>query len=286
MPPKGSGKLLEEDFTYSEDRTKAQCKICTTGREITARSAAAHLRSAAHLQAVQLGAERNTERQRRHERLEREQAMESATDELRDIEFSTQRFLGPVATTSLKQRSAAEADMWEDYRMNGAEFSAGDPTEDTEVRNHQLREEAQVFGLWDPVGMARKLGFGDESVADTIEGDLEDGFLAEIFASVGTVTQQRKYISELAVGDTVHAHSTRNSNTPPRGLWRAPPQVQQRQRKRNEKQTATPANQARSRHKKSPPLDPPTSVQIRFRARGPWANLATERKMTSQQCWA
>ncbi|KAJ7697775.1 hypothetical protein B0H14DRAFT_3655262 [Mycena olivaceomarginata] len=185
MPPKGSGKVQETDFRFNEDRTKVQCKICI-GREtwIAARSAAAHLLAATHLQAVRLAAERSAEIQRRTENLERERQADSATDELRDIQFAAHHFPGPVAAKS-SGMSAAEAEMWEDYRVNGAEFSAGDPPDDPEAQHRELRRQAETFGLWNPVAMARRLGFGDDTVAGEIEDDPEDDFLAEILGNIG-----------------------------------------------------------------------------------------------------
>ncbi|KAJ7437119.1 hypothetical protein B0H11DRAFT_1936221 [Mycena galericulata] len=75
--------------------------------------------------------------------------------------------------------------MWADYKINGANFSAGDDVEDPEARHRQLREEAECFGLWNPEAMARKLGFGDADAAEIIEEDEEDDFLAEIFRDAG-----------------------------------------------------------------------------------------------------
>ncbi|KAJ7866405.1 hypothetical protein B0H14DRAFT_2504339 [Mycena olivaceomarginata] len=75
--------------------------------------------------------------------------------------------------------------MWEDYRVNGAEFSAGDPPDDPEAQHRELRRQAETFGLWNPVAMARRLGFGDDTVAGEIEDDPEDDFLAEILGNIG-----------------------------------------------------------------------------------------------------
>jgi hypothetical protein len=174
-----------QDFRFNEDRTKVQCKICV-GREtwIAARSAAAHLLSATHLQAVRLATERSAEIQRRNEILEREREADSATDELRDIQFAAHHFPGPVTAKS-SGMSAAEAEMWEDYRVNGVEFSAGDPPEDPEAQHQELRRQAEIFGLWNPVAMARRLGFGDDAEPGDIEEDPEDDFLAEILGNIG-----------------------------------------------------------------------------------------------------
>ncbi|KAJ7349682.1 hypothetical protein DFH08DRAFT_667969, partial [Mycena albidolilacea] len=72
--------------------------------------------------------------------------------------------------------------MWEDYRINGANFSAGEDVEKPEMREQQLRKEAEIFGLWNPEATARKLGFG---VENTDGEDEEDDWLAEIIQDVG-----------------------------------------------------------------------------------------------------
>ncbi|KAJ7766095.1 hypothetical protein B0H16DRAFT_1793006, partial [Mycena metata] len=72
--------------------------------------------------------------------------------------------------------------MWDDYRVNGADFSAGDNIEKPEKREQQLREEAEIFGLWNPEATAAKLGFGSEEI---VEEDADDDWLAEIIANIG-----------------------------------------------------------------------------------------------------
>ncbi|KAF8214161.1 hypothetical protein K438DRAFT_2009234 [Mycena galopus ATCC 62051] len=74
----------------------------------------------------------------------------------------------------------AEAEMWEDYRINGAEFSTGDDIEDPEKRHRQLHEEAEIFGLWNPDATARQLGFGEDAIEGETEEDDDDDLLAEI----------------------------------------------------------------------------------------------------------
>ncbi|KAJ7243523.1 hypothetical protein C8J57DRAFT_1556786 [Mycena rebaudengoi] len=61
--------------------------------------------------------------------------------------------------------------MWEEYKINGAEFSAGDDLESPEARRRQLRQEAESFGLWNPEAMAKKLGSGMQKcfLLDTID---------------------------------------------------------------------------------------------------------------------
>jgi hypothetical protein len=40
----------------------------------------------------------------------------------------------------------AEAEMWARYRENGADFDAGDSTEDPGVQQRHLQSQADVFG--------------------------------------------------------------------------------------------------------------------------------------------
>ncbi|KAJ6607440.1 hypothetical protein B0H10DRAFT_2166796 [Mycena sp. CBHHK59/15] len=76
--------------------------------------------------------------------------------------------------------------MWEDYALNGADFDAGEEPEDPNVRQAQLRKEADSFGLWNPEDVARKLGFGDDDlVGEVLAEDEEDDFLGEIMRNAG-----------------------------------------------------------------------------------------------------
>ncbi|KAF7368443.1 hypothetical protein MVEN_00167300 [Mycena venus] len=113
-------------------------------------------------------------------RLESEREAASTADELLNIEFATQHFVGPVASSSSRVISEAESDMWENYRRNGADFSAGDNTEDLEVRNRRSQDEAEIFGLWNPEATARKLGFGGNAVDGILEEDDDEDLLAEM----------------------------------------------------------------------------------------------------------
>lgn len=76
--------------------------------------------------------------------------------------------------------------MWEDYATNGADFSAGDDAQNPHTRHEQLREEADTFGLWNPDGVARGLGFGDANVeGQMLAEDEEEDFLSEIMRNAG-----------------------------------------------------------------------------------------------------
>ncbi|KAK7012526.1 hypothetical protein R3P38DRAFT_3588421 [Favolaschia claudopus] len=77
--------------------------------------------------------------------------------------------------------SEAEENMWEEYRLNGASFTAGDAVEKPEMREDRLRKEAEIFGLWNPEGTARKLGFGDQSIVE----EEDDDWLAQIIGNIG-----------------------------------------------------------------------------------------------------
>lgn len=174
------------EFRYNEARTKIQCRVCSAGVTverrtwIEVRSAPRHLLTPAHLRAVEL----NKEKQRRTERLEKEREVDSATSNLREVEFTTPH-TEPVASASSRASNEAEAEMWADYRMNGAEFSAGDDIEHPEATFQRLREEAEIFGLWNPEATVRKLGFGDDNMGNVVEEDEEDDFLGEIMRNAG-----------------------------------------------------------------------------------------------------
>lgn len=125
------------------------------------------------------------ETRQQNERLAREREADSATEMLRETQLATQNFSGPVADAASRVMSEAEAEMWDDYRMNGAAFSAGDECESTEVPLRQLCEEAESFGLWNPEATARKLGFDDGQGVAADEDDDEDDFLAEFMRNIG-----------------------------------------------------------------------------------------------------
>ncbi|KAF7367987.1 hypothetical protein MSAN_00864400 [Mycena sanguinolenta] len=95
--------------------------------------------------------------------------------------------------------SEEELEMWEDYRVNGADFSAGDDVENPEERHKQLREEAKCFGLWNPGAMAKKLGFDDEEVADIVGEDDEDDYLGEIMRNAGFSEPEPDEIPEISL---------------------------------------------------------------------------------------
>ncbi|KAJ7346278.1 hypothetical protein DFH08DRAFT_914975 [Mycena albidolilacea] len=83
--------------------------------------------------------------------------------------------------TSSNGPSLAEREFWDDYAVNGADFSAGDPADDGDIQIGRLREQIGAFGLWNPEKAVRQLVFGDEDVADQIlNADEEEDFLAEI----------------------------------------------------------------------------------------------------------
>ncbi|KAJ7661125.1 hypothetical protein B0H17DRAFT_1163038 [Mycena rosella] len=128
--------------------------------------------------------EREREAERARERLEQERKDDSASTELRGIQFSSQQYSGPVASAASREMTEEEANMWEDYRLNGADFSAGDGGENTLAQSRHLRQEAESFGLWNPEATARKLGFGpDEAVVIAAE-DEEDDFLADVMRNI------------------------------------------------------------------------------------------------------
>ncbi|KAF7372102.1 hypothetical protein MVEN_00068900 [Mycena venus] len=192
MPPKGSGAALSEEvFKYNNERTKVQCKVCSAGVPeelrvwINPQSAKKHeVSSEDHKKALEL----LKDAKQRAEELERERLAESAARDLRNLTFAAaSNVRGPVASgSSSGGPSLAEREMWEDYAANGANFDAGDDVEDSHVRLKRLREEASIFGLWNPDKAARELGLGDEDVAGQIlEQDEEEDFLADILRIAG-----------------------------------------------------------------------------------------------------
>ncbi|KAJ7453511.1 hypothetical protein FB451DRAFT_1185315 [Mycena latifolia] len=148
MPPKGSG-ISEEDFSFNEDRTTVQCKVCssTVPAElrtwITVKNAARHLQSRPHLQAV----DQIEEARRAQERLQKERETDSVNAKLQETQFAARNYSGPVASASSTRMSDTEAEMWADYRLNGADFTAGDDNESPDEQLKQLRQAAVSFGM-------------------------------------------------------------------------------------------------------------------------------------------
>ncbi|KAJ7871947.1 hypothetical protein B0H14DRAFT_2570456 [Mycena olivaceomarginata] len=110
--------------------------------------------------------------------LENERHAESASRDLRHLVFAAPANVrGLVASASSSRGpSLAEREMWEDYALNGADFDAGDDAEDDDVRLRRLREEASIFGLWNPDKAARQLGLREDAVAQFIECRLQTWF--------------------------------------------------------------------------------------------------------------
>lgn len=165
-----------------------QCRVCIAGvpperrKWIQAQTVErSHLKSPTHLRALELA----EEAQRRLENLQKERDADSATSALRDVHFTTQRAQGPLAAASSRVISEEESEMWADYRVNGAEFSAGDDVEDPQAKYGQLREEAKCFGLWNPDTTAKRLGFGVGEGAEVLEDYNEDDYLGEIMRDAG-----------------------------------------------------------------------------------------------------
>ncbi|KAJ6614901.1 hypothetical protein B0H10DRAFT_2191282 [Mycena sp. CBHHK59/15] len=159
------------DFLYNEDKTKVQCRVCATGVPVerrvwmAPRSAARHLGSEDHKKALGL----LEDAKRKREELEKERLAASAAEDLRNLHFAAApNVRGPIGGVSSSHKpSLAETEMWENYALNGADFDAGDDTEDPHVRHEQL-------------------GLGDEDVAAQIlEEDEEEDFLAEIMRNAG-----------------------------------------------------------------------------------------------------
>ncbi|KAF7296426.1 hypothetical protein HMN09_01113000 [Mycena chlorophos] len=82
--------------------------------------------------------------------------------------------------------TAAEAELWAAYDDHGADFSAGDVLQEGGIDVASLERQATVFGILDPEGVARRLGFGDGSLEEEILAkDAKEDFLAEILHAAG-----------------------------------------------------------------------------------------------------
>nr|GAT48237.1 predicted protein [Mycena chlorophos] len=80
----------------------------------------------------------------------------------------------------------AEVKMWKGYEENGASFSAGAWVEGAPMGHDELARKAEVFGMLDPEGAARRLGFGEGSLMEEITmRDEEDDFLSQLMANAG-----------------------------------------------------------------------------------------------------
>ncbi|KAJ7486714.1 hypothetical protein FB451DRAFT_1362984 [Mycena latifolia] len=161
------------DFNFNKDRMTVQCKVCSSTVPvelrtwITAKNAARRLQSRPHLQAV----DQIEEARRVRERLQKERETDSANAKLQETQFQV----------FSKWMSDAEAKMWADYRLNGAEFTANDDNESPDEQLKRLRQAAVSFGMWSPGVTARKLGFGpeDDEMGPLITAEEEeDDFLA------------------------------------------------------------------------------------------------------------
>lgn len=100
--------------------------------------------------------------------------------------FVTQRMEGLVTSRPSNVPTQAKIEMWDGYLANGANFDAGDDQDDPNVREERLRKEAEIFGLLNAEGVAKRLGFGSGSIAEEIlEEEEEEDFLSDIMRNVG-----------------------------------------------------------------------------------------------------
>lgn len=191
-------------FRFNDNKTKVQCKVCTAGVPeglrlwIFPQSGAKHLQSDDHKKASELV----EDAKRKAEERERERLAESATRDLRELTFAAaSNVRGPVhSMTSSNGPSLAEREFWDDYAVNGADFSAGDPADDSDIQIGRLREQVGAFGLWNPEKAARQLGFGDEDVAGQILNvDEEEDFLAEIIRAAGECREMVRFRPNMEV---------------------------------------------------------------------------------------
>jgi hypothetical protein len=127
--------ILGAEFEYSEDRSKAQCRICSRKDWIQTWSVAAYLASKSHQQAK----ERTEEVKRMREQLASERQADSATDALWQLHFATPKVHGPVSGHASRSQleQEQEAEMWREYGMNGADLVGGMETESSEAHLYE-----------------------------------------------------------------------------------------------------------------------------------------------------
>ncbi|KAJ7635602.1 hypothetical protein DFH06DRAFT_1336620 [Mycena polygramma] len=213
MPPKGSGNLLrEEDFIFNTDRTRVECRACSTGvppalrTSIAVLSAIKHLRSPDHSKALARLAEAKSQA----ERIQNESRAESAAPRLPESLFAAPApLLGPITARGSQVQSLEEMDMWDQYKTAGANFDAGDDKMDVGVEHDRLRKEVDTFGMMNAEAMAKRLGFGMGSVAeDILDDEEEEDFLSELIGKAG-------------LGDPDLADIQRDGQSPilPRSEW-------------------------------------------------------------------
>ncbi|KAJ7433987.1 hypothetical protein FB451DRAFT_1470367 [Mycena latifolia] len=154
MPPKGSG--INEEVCSSTVPAELRTWI-------TVKNAARHLQSRPHLQAV----DQIEEARKARERLQKEREADSVNAKLQEAQFAARNYSGPVASASSTRMSDTEAEMWADYRLNGADFTTGDGNES-------------------PDEQLKKLGFGpeDDEMHMIAAEDEEDDFLADVMRNI------------------------------------------------------------------------------------------------------
>ncbi|KAJ7431649.1 hypothetical protein FB451DRAFT_1485909 [Mycena latifolia] len=92
-----------------------------------------------------------------------------------------------------------EAEMWADYRLNGADFTAGDDNESPDEQLKRLRQAAVSFGMRSPGASARKLGVRpeDDKMGPLIAAeDEEDDFLIDVMRNIVDMEERvRKWLT-------------------------------------------------------------------------------------------
>ncbi|KAJ7195789.1 hypothetical protein GGX14DRAFT_575340 [Mycena pura] len=195
MPPKGSGTLLEKDFIYSKDKTKAQCKMCTVGIPeearpwIDAASAAKHLQRPSHKKAVEQLKQADVDYQAQRAAAAAEQAAAAAAPIFPVLKLATpQNLSGPIRDQAAWEPSAQEAQMWADYHEHGAAFSAGDSDAEKKRQADRARLEraAEVFGILNAEAVAHRLGMAGDNIADEVLAqDEEQDYLGRLLRDAG-----------------------------------------------------------------------------------------------------
>ncbi|KAJ7062953.1 hypothetical protein C8F01DRAFT_1082526 [Mycena amicta] len=178
------------DFRFNEARTEVQCIACSANISaplrawILVKNAPRHLQTAPHKEAV------DALKEAREEVKDREHIPETQSVHMRNPTIAPGRPHVDGLLPNSRPRGVAstqEADMWRAYAEDGASFSAGDEAETGGPDLERLKRQADIFGILDPEGAAKRMGFGDDGPEENefMDGDEDVDFLADVMANGG-----------------------------------------------------------------------------------------------------
>jgi hypothetical protein len=173
------------DIRESDDGQMIKCTICPEHRHWIRRGGLSeHLQSRQHRGCIQQ-ADNVAQHEAAVQRARDIDLREAATADLqyravmRSVDFESMS-----GQHSNMRQSAAEAEMWADYDMNGADFEVSEDKKAEDRRTYDQQE--KVFGLWNAGFMANELGYEEDGKvvvsADSSNGE-GDEILSEILAN-------------------------------------------------------------------------------------------------------